>query len=59
MMKRQITLINVGILLPSFILESILVIVSGRDLILENILISMIFAAGPIVLFKIFEPVDD
>lgn len=49
--KKPITPISVSwIVLPAFALETILVIVSGRDFILRNILISLVFAVGPLVL---------
>lgn len=48
----KILIICGGILLPSIILEGILVSVSGRDLKLENLLISVMFMIGPIVFLK-------
>ena len=41
------------ILLPPFILEGILVSVSGRVVSLENLLISMIFTISPMVFFEV------
>ncbi len=55
MKKRYITkiiIISGGIIVPSFILEIILVCVSGRVVIFENMLISMIFTASPMFFLK-------
>lgn len=48
----QIMGISGGILLPSFMLESILASVSGRDIRLDNMLISVMLTAVSMVLFK-------
>ena len=45
-----------GILLSSFIMEGILMSVRGRELRLENLLISMIFTAGPMVFLRYLKP---
>jgi hypothetical protein len=57
-MRRQFSIpiqimgISGGILLPSFMLEGILASVSGRDIRLENMLMSMMLTAVSTVLFK-------
>jgi len=51
-MNKHIILISGVILLPSFILEGILVSVSGRDVILENLFICILFTIIPVLLFK-------
>ena len=51
--SAQILTISIGILLPSLILEGILVGVSGRAMRLENLLISMIFTISPMVFFEV------
>lgn len=57
-MKRrlsiQIPLIIGSILFPSFILEGILVAVSGKVVRLENLLFSVMFTVAPMVLFKLY-----
>lgn len=51
--KRPITPIGVSwMLFPAFILETILVIVSGRDFMLRNIFISMVLTVGPLGLLS-------
>jgi glycopeptide antibiotics resistance protein len=48
----KVIIICGGIMVPSLILEGILVIVSGKDVSLENLLISVIFMTGPIVFLR-------
>jgi glycopeptide antibiotics resistance protein len=63
--KRTGVLIIGGIVIPSLFLEFVLVSVSGRDIIMENLLLGILFTAGPVVI-SIFirsfhvskEPVD-
>ncbi len=52
----KILIIFAGLLLIPFILENILVGVSGRDLKLENLLISILFIAIPMFFFKYGTP---
>ncbi|MCF6155188.1 MAG: VanZ family protein [Candidatus Brocadia sp.] len=49
----QVLILCSGILLPPFLLEGITAGISGRVTRLENLFISMIFTAGPIVIFKL------
>jgi glycopeptide antibiotics resistance protein len=51
--KRHVVLISLCILLPSFGLEGILVFVSGRNILFENILWGMLFTACPIPTYTI------
>ncbi len=52
--RHHIILISGGLLLPSFIMEFILMNVSGRDLILENVIIGMLCTAAPVALYLIY-----
>jgi glycopeptide antibiotics resistance protein len=47
----QLLVISAHILFPPIMLESLLVRVSGRDFTWENLILSMIFTVGPLVLF--------
>ena len=52
----KILIIFAGLLLTPLILENIMVSVSGRDLKLENLLISILFMASPYVFLKYVTP---
>jgi len=51
---NRIWLISGGLLLLPCVMEIMLMIVSGRNLKIENLLISALFTAGPIVLYMIY-----
>ncbi len=50
---KKVFIICIDIMVPSLILEGILVIVSGKFVSLENLLISMIFTISPMVFFEV------
>lgn len=54
--RFQVMIIGGGVLIPSFLMEILLVNTSSRDVSLEYLLIGMLFTAIPVMIFKIIDP---